>query len=293
MNFKRYRDSLIVVLALAVPFWFLRASMKDPRKATGADRLLVQIATPVQYAASALARGISNLWGDYVYLVDVKRDNATLVAQNAQLEERVTSLSDLEAENRRLRRMLDLKNEIPDEVVTATVIGKNTNEFFRVATLVLDKPNSAIKPNMPVLHPDGVVGTTLKVAGDTVSVRLVVDAGAGVDVVVKRTGARGYVRGTGNEREYLCQIQYMERTDEVAVGDKLVTSGVGASFPKGKDVCTVTKIQKRDFGIYQEVYCAPTVDFSRLDEVLIVTGGGSDDGTGAAQAQGSATAKDH
>lgn len=270
MNLKRIRDPLIVVLALAVPFWFLRASMKDPRQASGPDRLLLQISTPIQYAAAALARGVSGVWGDYIYLVDVKRDNAALAAQNAELEERVNELESLEAENRRLKRLLDLKNEIPDEVVTAAVIAKTTNDFFRVTRVVLDKPNANIKANMPVLHPDGVVGTTQKVAGDTVEVRLVVDAGAGVDVVVKRTGARGYVSGTGNEREYLCKIQYMERTDEVAVGDKLVTSGVGVSFPKGKDVCTVTKIQKRDFGIYQEVLCEPTVDFSRLDEVLIV-----------------------
>jgi rod shape-determining protein MreC len=290
VNFKRIRDPLIVVLALAVPFWFLRASMKDPRQATGADRFLLQIATPIQYAAAALARGISGIWGDYVYLVDVKRDNATLSAQNAQLEERVSALESLESENRRLKRLLDLKNEIPDEVVTATVIAKNANEFFRVTKVVLDKPNAAIKPNMPVVHPDGVVGTTQKVAGDTVEVRLVVDAGAGVDVVVKRTGARGYVSGTGNEREYVCKIQYMERTDEVAVGDKLVTSGVGISFPKGKDVCTVTKVQKRDFGIYQEVLCQPTVDFSRLDEVLIITGGANDFAVAAPTS--SATAKE-
>ncbi len=290
MNLKRYRDSLIVVLALAVPFWFLRASMKDPRQATGADRFILQIATPIQYAAAALARGISGIWGDYVYLVDVKRDNAALSAQNAQLGERVTELESLEAENRRLKRLLDLKNEIPDEVVTATVITKKMNDFFLVAKVVLDKPSPNIKPNMPVLAPDGVVGTTQKVAGDTVEVRLVVDAGTGVDVFVERTGARGQVNGTGSLSEYQCRVQYMERTDEVAVGDKLVTSGVGTSFPRGKDVCTVTKVTKRDFGIYQEVLCEPTVDFSRLEEVLIIVT--EDKDMAAATPQGSASAKE-
>src|SRR5688500_8272361 len=131
MNLKRYRDMVIVVLALAVPFWFLRASMKDPRQATGADRILIEVSTPIQYAAATLARGISGLWGDYVYLVDVKRDNAALVSQNARLRERINELEGLEAENRRLKRLLDLKNDTEGEVVTAVVIGKNTNEFFR------------------------------------------------------------------------------------------------------------------------------------------------------------------
>lgn len=270
MKLQRYRDLVIVVLALAVPFWFLRASMKDPKRASGPDRVIVQIAGPIQVVAATLARGVSNLWGDYVYLVDVKRDNASLGSQNARLRERVAKLEGLEAENRRLRRMLDLKTSLADDVVTAEVIGKNTNEFFRVLRVTLDKPTPGIGPNLPVLAPDGVVGTTLEASGDTVDVRLVVDAGSGVDVIVERTGARGYVSGIGDEREYACKVSYMQRTDEVQVGDVLLTSGVGLRFPKGVRVCTVSKIVKRDFGIYQEVSCVPTVDFSRLDEVLVV-----------------------
>jgi len=269
---KRYRDWLIVVLALAVPFWFLRASMKDPRQAAGPDRILIQIAAPIQQAAATLARGLSDLWGDYVYLVDVKQDNASLSSQNARLKERVSELESEEAENRRLRRLLDLKNEIQDEVVTAQVVGKNTNEFFRVLRITLDRRSPSIAPNQPVLTPDGVVGTTMKVAGDTVDVQLVADAGAGVDVVVQRTGARGFVRGTGDEREYSCRVEFVKRTDEVDVGDVLVTSGVGLRFPKDRKVCTVSKVTKRDFGVYQQVSCTPTVDFSRLEEVLVVLG---------------------
>ncbi len=272
MNFRKYRDILIVILALAVPFWFLRASMKDPRRATGADRVVIQISAPIQQAVASLARGVSDLFSDYVYLVDVKQDNAALASQNARLRERVAELEGLEAENQRLRRSLDLKNDLEDEVVTAQIIGKNTNEFFRMLRVTLDRPSPAIGPNMPVLSPDGVVGTTLKVAGDTVDVQLVADAGAGVDVVVERTQARGYVRGTGDEREYSCRVEFVKRTDEVAVGDVLVTSGFGLKFPKGRRVCTVSKVQKNDFGVYQQVTCTPTVDFSRLEEVVVVIG---------------------
>jgi len=271
MNFKRYRDLAIVLLALAVPFWFLRASMRDPRQVTGADKVIVRIATPIQYAAATLARGLSNIWGDYIYLVDVKEDNARLASQNARLRERVRKLEALEEENRRLRRLLDLRTSVRTDVVSAQVIGKNTNEFFRVARISLDRDARDIAVNLPVISPDGVVGTTLKTSGDTVDVRLVVDAGSGVDVVVQRTGARGFVRGTGDERKYLCSVEYVQRTDEVEVGDLLVTSGVGRRFPKGIPVGTVTQVVKRDFGIYQQVFATPAVDFSRLEEVLIVT----------------------
>ena len=261
---------IIVVLALAVPLVFLRASMRDPQKASGPDRVIVQIATPIQAAAALLAREVSQIWGDYVYLVDVKKNNASLSSQNARLRDRVTKLEALEAENRRLRRELDLKASLPDDVVTAAVIAKNTNDFFRVIRITLDRSAPGIGPNLAVLSPDGVVGTTIKGAGDTVDVRLVADAGSGVDVVVKRTGARGYVSGTGGEHEYNCSVQYVQRTDEVDVGDELVTSGVGLRFPKDQPVCTVTKVLKREFGNYQQVTCVPNVDFSRLEEVVVV-----------------------
>lgn len=272
MNFKKYRDWFIVMLALAVPFWFLRTSMKDPRQAAGPDRILIQIAAPIQQAAATLARGLSDLYSDYVYLVDVKENNASLASQNARLKERVTELESAEAENRRLRRLLDLKSAMEEEVVTAQVIAKDTNEFFRVMRVTLDRKSPGIAERQPVISPDGVVGTTLKVAGDTVDVQLVVNAGSGVDVVVQRTGARGFVRGTGDESEYSCRVEFVKRTDEVDVGDVLVTSGVGLRFPKNVNVCTVSKVTKRDFGVYQQVSCTPTVDFSRLEEVLIVLG---------------------
>ncbi|APR75090.1 Rod shape-determining protein MreC [Minicystis rosea] len=269
-NLRRYRDFAIVLLALLVPFWFLRASMRDPKQVSGPDRVIVRIAAPVQYLSGMVARGLANLIGDYAYLVDVKEDNRNLVSQNARLQERVRKLEALEDENRRLRRLLELKQNLRTDVISAHVMGKNTNEFFRVLRINLDREASSVPANVPVLSADGVVGTTLKSSGDTVDVRLIVDAGTGVDAIVQRTGARGFVKGTGDESKYLCQVQYVERTDEVEVGDLLVTSGMGRRFPKGIPVGTVTQVVKRDFGVYQQVYLTPSVDFSRLEEVLLV-----------------------
>ena len=95
------------------------------------------------------------------------------------------------------------------------------------------------------------------------------------------------MRGAGEEK-YACKVQYVERTDEVEVGDLLVTSGVGRRFPKGIPVATVSQVIKRDFGIYQEVIATPTVDFSRLEEVLIVTSAPPEESVSAREAPGAA-----
>ncbi|HEY6557599.1 MAG TPA: rod shape-determining protein MreC [Polyangiaceae bacterium] len=268
-SFRRYRDTFIVVLLLAVPFFFLRANIRNPEEMSAVDRALMRVAAPIQYVSAALARGISNLVSEYVYLVDVKADNNKLSYENARLAAKVRELQAAEGENRRLRRLIGLRDTIPLETVSAVVVSKDTTEYFRVAHVTLDNPGAAVRPSMPVLSLDGVVGTVMRVAGDKVDVQLSVDSGFGVDVVVERTGARGFARGMGDRSRYAMRIEYVQRTDEVNEGDLLLTSGVGCRFPRGIPVARVTKVDKREFGIYQTVEAKPTSDFSRLEEVLI------------------------
>jgi rod shape-determining protein MreC len=267
---RRYRDIVLVVLLLAVPFFFLRASIRRPEEMNAVDRTVMRVAAPLQYFAAATARGVSGIIGDYVYLVDVKADNNKLAYENARLRNKVREITAVQVENRRLLRLLGLKETIPDEVVSAAVIGKNTTEYFRVAELTLDTSGVAVRANMPVVSLDGAVGTVMRVAGDRIDVQLTVESGFGVDVVVERTGARGFVRGVGDPTRYAVRVEYVQRADQVDVGDLLVTSGVGCRFPKGIAVARVVRVTKRDFGIYQEVDAEPTVDFSRLEDVLIV-----------------------
>lgn len=268
--FQRLRDTGLVVLLLALPFFFLRASIRRPEELNAVDRTILRVAAPLQYAAAALSRGVSNVVGHYVYLVDVKSDNDRLVYENARLRASQRELADAQAENRRLRRLLGLRDTVQHETVSALVVGKDATEYFRVWHLTIDAPHAEIRQNMPVISLDGVVGTVLRVAGQQADVQLTVDSGFGVDVVVERTGARGFVRGSGDRSKYAVRVEYVPRTDVVEVGDLLVTSGVGCRFPKGIPVARISKVIRRDFGIYQTVEAEPSVDFSRLEEVLVV-----------------------
>jgi len=268
--FKRLRDTVLVVLLLALPFFFLRSSIRRPEDLNAVDRTILRLAAPLQYAAAALSRGISNVVGQYVYLVDVKADNDRLVYENARLHASQRELADALAENRRLRRLLGLRDTVQRETVSALVVSKDTTEYFRVWHLTIDAPNAEVRPNMPVISLDGAVGTVLRVAGHNADVELTVDSGFGVDVVVERTGARGFVRGSGDRSKYAVRVEYVPRSDLVEVGDLLVTSGVGCRFPKGIPVARISKVVRRDFGIYQTVEAEPSVDFSRLEEVLVV-----------------------
>lgn len=280
---KRYRDAAIVVVLLAVPFFVLRANMKRPENLNALDRAILRVSAPIEYATATLARGISNVFADYVYLVDVKQDNDRLRYENARQQDDVHRLEHLQTENQELRRLLGLKQQTQAETVSALVVGKDFNEFFRVTRVVLDRGSRDIRPHMPVISPDGVVGSVLHVSGDAVDVQLAVDPAFGVDVEDERTKARGFVRGTGDLTRHWCKVEMVDSRDEVERDDLLVTSGKGKWFPKGIPVARVTKVTKRELGRDQEVEAAPTVDFSRLEHVLILVTPPQEEGEGSAK----------
>ena len=267
---KRYRDLAIVAILLALPFFVLKANMKSPENQGPMDRAILRVSSPVEIAAATLARGVGGLWDDYVYLVEVKHNSDRLAYDNARLREQVHALEQAQVENRQLRRLLQLKDTTSGDAVSAQVVAKDFTEFFRVTRIVLDKGARDVRSHMPVIAPDGVVGAVLHVAQDVVDVQLAVDAAFGVDVEDERTRARGFVRGTGDPARYGCKVEMVDSRDEVEIGDLLVTSGKGRWFPRGIPVARVTKVIKRELGRDQDVDATPTVDFSRVDAVLVL-----------------------
>ena len=267
---KRVRDLVVVLLLLVVPFFFLRTSISKPEQRRPEERAALALSAPFIWAAGAVADALSDGIGAYVYLVDVKRENEQLRRRVEELKVNSARFASIEVENARLRELLSLKERVPERSVTAQVVRKNTNEFFRVAHVAIDAGDEVVEPKMPVLAPGGVIGVIDSVEGRVASVRLIADSGSGVDVVTARTGARGYIRGEGDESNYLAKVELVNRSDELEVGDVFVTSGVGCQFPKGFPVARVVEIKKKDFGSFQTVVAEPTVDYSRLSSVLII-----------------------
>jgi rod shape-determining protein MreC len=281
LQLKRWRDLVIAGLLLLVPFFVLKANMKSPESLNTLDRAVLRVSSPIQLAAATVGRGVGGVWDDYVYLVDAKKEADRLAYDNARLREQVHSLEQAQIENRQLKRLLQLKESIPGDAVSATVIGKDFTEFFRVTRVVLDRGARDVRAHMPVVAPDGVVGMVLHVASDTVDVQLAVDAAFGVDVEDERTRARGFVRGTGDPARYSCKVEMVDARDDVEIGDLLVTSGKGRWFPRGLPVARVTRVVKRELGRDQDVDALPTVDFSRLDSVLVLVTAPGEESTGS------------
>jgi rod shape-determining protein MreC len=272
--YRRLRDAAVCVALLALPFFFLRANLKDPAQTTVLDRTILQVSAPIQYVATQLASGVSGTIQDYLYLVEVKRDNDRLREENSELRDANFKLQSAAAENRGLRRLLQLREQLRGSLLSAQVIGKEISPYFRVIRLRLDRgERDRVRPGMPVITSDGLVGQVRRIFGRHSDVLLVADKTSAIDVVVQRTRARGMLKGTGSAEHYACRLEQLAREDDVKVGDLVVTSGLGQRFPASILVGTVSQVQKKDYGLYQEATVTPAVSFSRLEEVLVMTSG--------------------
>ena len=75
------------------------------------------------------------------------------------------------------------------------------------------------------------------------------------------------VEGDGGSR---CHLQYFPRTDDIQIGDRLITSGLGGIFPKGLSMGEAVGVEKKEYGLFQTVVVRPSADFSRLEEVMVI-----------------------
>jgi rod shape-determining protein MreC len=266
LNFLR-RNRILVVAALGL---LVAAGLvvSAGRSRTREDRLgwlFLELMAPLQRVTTAVGEGFSGSWQRFVGLFGARDENIVLRARLRQLQQELDGLTEMQLENERLRRLLEFRETMLGQLLTARVIGRDATG--RPRTLVIDRGEAhGITKGAAVLAPEGVVGQVFLASAHAARILLVNDQNSGVDALVQRTRARGIVQGTEDGR---CVLKYAKRTEDVQVGDAIITSGLDGIFPKGLPVGVVTAVDKAGQGLFQSPEVAPHVDFDRLEEVLV------------------------
>lgn len=194
-----------------------------------------------------------------------------LEAEVAKLKEDKNRLIGVLQENKRLRDLLEFRKRRRDfDVVPARVIGRSTSPYFRVLKITLDAGDLKLKPRMPVVVAEGLVGQIHKVYGPYADVLLVGDPRHRVDAIVQRTRAQTIVEGLGHEADYRARLAYLRQTDEVRVDDVVVTSGMDQVFPPDLSVGVIDEVSRDEHQLFQDAVLRPTVDFGKLNEVFVI-----------------------
>ena len=258
----------IVIWILFVGFILFLLSSGPGRKPvwSPAEQFLIEITAPIQQGILKLVDAIEDFWLNYFYLVSVRQDNLRLMAAVDALKMENSRYRELLSTHKRLEKLLQFKQTTHWPVLAARVIGLDPTGWFK--SVIINKGEKAgIEMDMPVVNASGVVGRVVSLSPNYAKVLLVIDQNSGVDCLVQRSRDRGILKGLSTE---ICKLCYVVKSSDVAVGDKIVTSGLGGVFPKGIPVGEVRHVREMSGNLFKDIDVRPEVDFSRLEEVLVI-----------------------
>jgi len=196
----------------------------------------------------------------------LSEENQSLKKELARIKKESLTLNEIKKENQRLKKLLELRQNISYEAMAASVIGRDPTSWFR--TLFINKGSDhGVQENMPVIHDQGLVGHIIKVLPTFAKVQLIVDVNSRVGALAQRTREMGILKGGGQNG---CLLDYLPRETLIKKGDKVVSSGMGSLYPKGIPVGQVEEIRFKKRGLYQTAKIKPLVNFNTLEEVLIL-----------------------
>jgi rod shape-determining protein MreC len=236
------------------------------------QKIMTEVISPVQEGLASSKKSISSLWDNYILIVNTGEENAILKKQISRLKSDIFSMEEVRKENLRLKQLLNYSDDIAPERILAQVVGWDSANEFKVIRLNKGT-NHGIRVMSPVITDQGLVGYIYRATPNYADVLTILDQNNRIDVVVERTRTHGIVEGVFN---FKCALKYVMRNEPVEVGDKLITAGVGGIYPKGVKVGMITDISKENFGMTLSIEVVPSVDFDKLEEVLVLIPASSD-----------------
>ena len=279
------RFILICIVSLALMFLDHRES--HLRTIRHAFSVLIY---PIQLAVDLPVRGWR--WADEAIAErsELLAENRSLKLEKLDAGVRLQRLDALEAENRRLRAMLDSSARVADRVLIAEILSVDLDPYRQRFTINRGL-SDGVYVGQALLDADGLVGQVMRVEPLTSEAVLISDADHALPVAINRNGLRTIVIGTGDSGRL--RMPYLPNAADVEVGDLVTSSGLGGVFPSGYPVGYVSQVERRPGQGFAEIFVEPAAKLDRAREVLLVwtadaemtQGGGDGSATSLAEAR--------
>jgi rod shape-determining protein MreC len=264
---RQLRNILVCILFFLVALSLISAKLHAQQGLSFVEAMMVELTAPVEKGVRLVVNTVGDVWRGYFRLVRVQRENQQLKEEIQELRRELNLYREAARANQRLRDLLNFRESAASmPLLPAEVVAFDPSGWFK--TVLIDKgQRDGLGRDMAVVSAAGVVGRLIGVTSHYAKVLLILDRNSSVDALIQRSRSRGILVGLGDGR---CSLRYVQRNDDVKVGDQVITSGMGGVFPKGILLGQVERVQRGDAGLFQTVDVTPVVDFSRLEEVLVV-----------------------
>lgn len=261
------RHKSLVLLAGVVLAQVLLLAVQIKRDSQG--RLIrvwtVGAVSPFQRAGTSGVGWIRGAWNHYFALHKTSRENDDLRRENDRLKLELLQAQSKAAEADRLAGLFGFRqSQHSVRMVAARVIGTSADTASQ--TIFIDRgEKDGIRKNMGVITPDGVVGKIIESYGDTAQILLLTDKDSGVGALLASSRIQGPVGGNGDP---LLIMKYVANDDTVAVGERVVTSGMDRIFPKDLPVGTVAQVKSGN--PFKQIRVRPAAKLEQIEEVIVL-----------------------
>jgi len=254
-------------MVFIVIFALLNIIIPDKYLSSPLRNIFYQIISPL---TSSLYKGGDSTSGFFSQISEIKRlsdEKSSLEKEVAELINENSKLRELERENEILKNQLGLKEEQKDlEFIAADVIGRGPTNISN--TLLLNKgSDDGLADGMPVVTGSMLLGKLTDVSSDHSRVLLIVDPASVVNVMVQETRAAGVLKG---EAGFNLKIESVPQEAPLKKGQRIITSGLGGTLPKGLIVGEVDSLVSSESEIFQSARIKPYADFNHLELVFII-----------------------
>lgn len=201
-------------------------------------------------------------------VASLRQRNSDLEGEVAQLQTQVINLQQQVIETKILSALVDFARANPEySYKAAAVIGRDPSPFLSYVIINVGS-NQGLLPGMPVVTDQGLVGRVDAVIAEAARVQLVTDSASAVDVRLQSSNTEAMLVGsvTGD-----LSLDMISQNATVTVGDVVLTSGLGGSYPPNLLIGQVVSVRKLDYELFQQASIQPNVDFNQLGYILVIT----------------------
>jgi rod shape-determining protein MreC len=255
--------SLLLILLSIVGLAFHQAEQLKP-----IEELALYIIAPVQSRLASISNSLEDAVKTFRDFEELRRRNDELQKLVDKLIIENVRLKELEAENEALRRLLRFtKTNISYDYRAAEIVGRDPSNILGFLIINIGS-EQGIEKGMPVVTERGLVGRIQGVGPNWAKVLLITDPSSSVNALIQSSRATGMVEGRMGGG---LTMKYVPQGERLGVGDIVLTSGLGGNLPKGIIIGQVTSVHQSDIELFQRAQIRPTVDFNKLEIVLVIT----------------------
>ena len=259
---SRKLKMVINIVVIVISFW--GASRKDMKihEASAFESFMIDhFAAPLQRSMTFVHGNFSDFFENYIINVNASKENSGLKTHIDELKRDLFDSDELKRENLRLKALLDFGREINRKKILARIVAWDASTDFKVIRV------NGVRLQSTVVTANGLVGYVYRLTDHFSDILTILDSNNRVDAIVGRTRSHGIIEGHLGGR---CFMKYVNRTDPVQLGDRVLTSGLGNVYPKGIQIGVIGRIERESFGITQGVEIIPSVELGKLEEVVIL-----------------------